>query len=161
MLELLLLRHGKAIKNQSDTDDFSRHLNREGTAQVNQVGFILRSQNRDIGQIISSGATRALETAEIINHFMGVGKVEYDDALYLTDKTTILHKLCTTGKAKVLLYVGHNNGISDLASYLTGLNIEMSTSELITIMFDATDWKMITGHSGKLVNRLVPDIYSF
>src|SRR5688572_20965142 len=161
MLQLLLLRHGKAVKYQDDTTDFNRRLNKEGTAQVNQVGFILRGQGKRVGQIISSGAVRTTETAEIVNHFLKLPKIEFDNDLYLADKTTILHKLCTQGRSEILLYVGHNNGISDLAGYLTGKEILMSTGELVTLEFNSNDWKMVTGHSGRLVSRLVPDIHSF
>jgi phosphohistidine phosphatase len=161
MLHLLLLRHGKAVKYQDDTTDVNRHLNKEGTAQVNQVGFILRAQGGNVGQIISSGALRTTETAEIVNHYLGLAKIEFDDDLYLADKSIILHKICSGGKSQRLLYVGHNSGISDLATYLTGKNIDMATSELVTISFDLDDWKLITAHAGRLVERLVPDIHSF
>ena len=44
MLHLFLLRHGKATKYQDDISDYSRTLNKQGTAQVNQLGYILREK---------------------------------------------------------------------------------------------------------------------
>ena len=161
MLQLLLLRHGKAVKYQDDTTDFNRQLNKEGTAQVNQIGYILRERNLAIGQILCSGAVRTRQTAEIANHFLGVRDVTMDDELYLANKGLILNKICRLGSANTLLYVGHNNGISDLASYLTGRRMDMTTSELVTIEFELSDWGLVTGQSGRLVGRLVPDVHVF
>ena len=161
MLQLLLLRHGKAVKYQDDTTDFNRHLNKEGTAQINQVGYILRERGLKPGQIISSGAVRTTQTAEIANHFLQLPKIEFDDQLYLANKTAILHKINTAAKAKILLYVGHNNGISDLASYLTGKQTDMSTGELVHLQFEFDDWKLVSGHTARLVERLIPDVHTF
>ena len=44
MLTLYLLRHGKATKQTDEKADFTRHLNKEGVAQVNQSGYILREK---------------------------------------------------------------------------------------------------------------------
>ncbi|MBK9590458.1 MAG: histidine phosphatase family protein [Crocinitomicaceae bacterium] len=70
MLHLFLLRHGKATKYQDDISDYSRTLNKQGTAQVNQLGYILREKGIKVDHVLASSAARTVETAEIVNHFL-------------------------------------------------------------------------------------------
>lgn len=160
MLHLFLLRHGKATKYQDDTTDFSRSLNKQGTAQVNQIGYILRESGVKIDHILSSSAVRTTETTEIANHFLGCKSVVLDRQLYLADKNSILKKINSSGKGKKVLYVGHNNGISDLASSLTNQQIDLSTSELVEITFETDNWQLVSAGTGSLKMRLKPDVHS-
>lgn len=158
MLKLLLLRHGKATKNQQDNSDFERQLNKIGNTQINQVGFMLRARGMQVGQIISSGAVRTRQTSQIANYFLQVDAVSYDDDLYLADKTTILGKITKSAKRPVVLYVGHNNGISDFATYLTGLRMDMSTGHLIGLEFEGDDWAELSAGLCKVEFEIIPDV---
>jgi len=160
MLKLFLLRHGKATKFIDDKSDFTRHLNRQGVVQTNQVGYIVREKKASIDQLICSGAVRTLETAEIMNHYLAIRRIESDDDLYLAKHDQILRKICESGSGKNLLYVGHNNGISDLASYLSGKAVNLSTGHLVEIHFNLDDWNLITKASGHFVSEIIPDIHS-
>jgi len=161
MLKLFLLRHGKATKFIDQASDFMRALNKQGTAQVNQIGYILCQNKTEISQIISSDAQRTVETAEIVNFYLKLKPIEFRTDLYLAKYGLILHQIGLTGKGKNILYVGHNNGISDLASYLTGKQIDLSTSQLVEIHFDLDSWQEITKDSGTFVNQIIPEIHSF
>lgn len=161
MLKLFLLRHGKATKFIDQESDFMRPLNKQGTAQVNQIGYILRQNKTAINQILSSDAQRTVETAEIVNFYLNLNQIEFKNDLYLANYGIILHQIGLLGKGKNILYVGHNNGISDLASYLIGKQIDMSTSQLIEIHFDLDSWQEITKDSGIFVNETIPEIHSF
>lgn len=161
MLKLFLLRHGKATKFIDDESDFMRPLNKQGTAQVNQIGYILRQNKTMVEQIISSDAQRTAETAEIVNFYLKLKQIEYKNDLYLANYGVIMHQIGLVGKNKNLLYVGHNNGISDLASYLTGKQISMSTSHLVEIHFNLDSWQEITKDSGIFVSEIIPEVHSF
>jgi phosphohistidine phosphatase len=161
MLKLYLLRHGKATKSTDEKADFERHLNKEGTAQVNQTGYILKSEQLKLDQIIASEAVRTSETAEIINHFIGLPTIKYDKGFYMTTYDEVWERFCLYAKGERVMYVGHNNAISDLASYLTGRNIGMSTGHLIEIQFDTDAWVLVSRGSGKVVREIVPDVHCF
>lgn len=161
MLELYLLRHGKATKFTDESTDFERHLNKQGTAQINQIGYRLKKEFPNIGQIISSKAQRTTETSEIVNFYLELPKINFLDDLYLANHLKILNTLNEFGKAKKLLYVGHNNGISDLASYLSGERILMSTGELVVLEFDLENWNALSQETGKIVHQIQPKIKSF
>lgn len=158
---LFLLRHGKAVKFTDDSSDFGRHLNKLGTAQVNQIGYILKNEGLNIDYILSSGAVRTTETAEIMNHYLGLSSIDFDDTLYLADRKVIFERVETVSRGKSLLYVGHNNGISDFASYLTGESILMSTSQLVEIHFQVSSWKEISKDMGIIARVIKPDVLAF
>lgn len=161
MLNLFLLRHGKATKYQDDTSDFNRTLNKQGTAQVNQIGYILREQGIKVDHILSSSAARTSETTEIVNHFLGCNSIQFEKELYLAEKDYILERITSLNSDKSVLYVGHNNGISDFAAYLTGLPMLMSTSQIVEICFPFDDWQMISGATGTVKLNIRPDVHSF
>lgn len=161
MLQLFLLRHGKATKYQDDISDYSRALNKQGTAQVNQLGYILKEKGIKMDHILASSAVRTTETAEIVNHFLNCQSIQFDKSLYLADYDTILKMINRCGKGSSMLYVGHNNGISDIATYLTKIPILMSTSQLIEIEFNFDDWRMISAAAGSIKLNIKPDVHSF
>ena len=161
MLKLILIRHGKAAKSSLSGKDFDRELNKKGTAQINQVGFILERDAYHIDQVISSSAQRTTETAEILNFYIGYLKINFDKQLYLVDKNAILHHIIDKGKGDTILFVGHNFGISEFASSITGEDYSMSTGMLIEIAFDLEDWYQLKWGCGKVVRIIVPKVQAF
>lgn len=161
MLHLFLLRHGKATKYQDDMGDFGRTLNKQGTAQVNQIGYILKEKGIKIDHILVSSAARTTETAEIVNHYLSCKSIQFEKELYLAEHDKIFQMIAKHCKGTALLYVGHNNGISDLAAYLTGMPVLMSTSQLVEIEFPFDNWKMISAATGSMKLNIKPDVHSF
>lgn len=159
MIRLFLLRHGKAANPEGYDNDYDRPLNKKGIAQINQVGHKLKNEGVEVGQIISSSAKRTEQTTLIANHFLQVDDVEYYKDLYLAGHDHIFNSIQKRAHAQTVLYVGHNFGISDISSYLTGENISMSTGMLVEIEFDFDDWKMISKASGRLLSTFSADLY--
>lgn len=159
MLKLFLLRHGKAQNPIQGQDDYDRSLNRKGVVQINQIGAYFNSTDFKVEQIISSKAKRTFETAEIMNHYLKVQDVEYSKELYLADEHVILEHLQTHAKANQVLYVGHNFGISNIASLFAGSSFSLTTGMLIEFQFDVENWKAIDFGKGKLGLIKAPNVY--
>ena len=159
MLNLYLLRHGKAANPDNYDKDYDRPLNKKGIVQINQIGYKLQHQQNQPEQLISSSAVRTKQTAQIANHYLGIKDVAYHDDLYLTSNEIILKKIQSEGKATSLLYVGHNFGISDIASYLADDVYQMSTGMLIHFAIDVHHWKEIGRGTGTVVEAYAPNIY--
>ena len=159
MLNLYLLRHGKAANAKTNQSDYDRPLNKKGIVQINQIGYILGQSSKKIEQIISSSAQRTKETSEITNNYLNLPNISYHDDLYLAQHIDIISKISDLATEKSVLYVGHNFGISDLVSYLVGDIYSMTTGMLIEIEFEFDDWKMISSSSGSLKNIQQPRIY--
>ena len=161
MLNLFLLRHGKASKIADSGQDYDRELNKKGTAQCNQIGYILREEGVKIDHVISSAAVRTFQTTKIVSHFLNVNDCSFFEELYLADVDRIVHAITKYGKGSNLLYVGHNFGISNVTDYLTGEMTQMSTGQLLHITFDIENWHMISSRTGMANRTIIPDVYAF
>lgn len=161
MLKLYILRHGKAVKPDNAPNDFNRKLNKKGTAQVNQIGFILENQKVEFDQIISSEAKRTVETTEIVNYYMWNKNLCFDEELYLAERDTIQKYLVDNATGKTILLVGHNFGLSDFVNHLTGDNLVLSTSMLVQINFNFDQWGMLGANTGTIEQIIEPKVHSF
>jgi phosphohistidine phosphatase len=161
MLNLYVIRHGKAVRPEDAVNDFSRELNKKGTAQTNQVGDLLKRADVKIDLIVTSGAKRTAETAEIVNFHLNAKAMYYTDDLYLADRKKIQKVLAKNGKGENVLLVGHNNGLSDFVSYLSGKNLLLSTSMLVHLSFDLKDWSEIDANLAKIELIFEPHVHSF
>lgn len=161
MIKLFILRHGKAVRPEAADDDYKRQLNVKGNAQVNQVGYILKNEGIQIDQVITSGAKRALQTAEIANHYLQTTNFIVDDRLYLTSHSNIIKILGERASSSSVLLVGHNFGLSDAVNYLTGDNLLLSTSMLVQINFNFDNWNLLSNSTGEIVRTIQPKVHTF
>ncbi|UKN03561.1 histidine phosphatase family protein [Paracrocinitomix mangrovi] len=159
MLHLYLLRHGKAANPASYDVDYDRPLNKKGIAQINQIGFRLKQDNLIPHQIISSSAKRTEETTATVNHYLEIGDITFLKELYLAKDEVILHHLVKNAEKKEILYVGHNFGISNIASYFSGETISMSTGMLVHFTFEVDKWEHVGKDSGIVKDIYIPDVF--
>jgi phosphohistidine phosphatase len=158
MLELWILRHGKAEEAQIDKKDFDRHLSKKGIAQINQLSQHLKDKGTSIDEVIVSSAIRTLETSRIVESHLGLSQIVKEEALYLADLETIKRIVLDTNRAQRLLYVGHNFGISHFVSYLADERISLSTGMCVHFQFDVDHWSEIIEGSGRIVSIFKPHI---
>ena len=152
--ELLLLRHGKSDWN-TDSTDFYRTLNNRGKRNAQQMGEWLDDQSLPPDLIISSPATRALTTAEIVSLAMGitVDSIETDKSIYEASLSDLQHALSQIpDSVHRLLMVGHNPGFEYLVHSLapniptaTNGNL-MPTATLAYFQLDS-QWSTVIGDS--------------
>ena len=112
------------------------------------------STNRS--KICCSSAQRTRETAQLI--FNDEHPVLYFDELYLCSYSTILNVIREQESVKELLVIGHNFGLSELASYFLGKDVFMKTGGLISIEFPGFSAQEISNSSGELISRHRCDI---
>jgi len=118
--ELLILRHGKSDWH-ANTSDFYRPLNKRGILSAQSMGEWLGKQKLHPDIIISSPATRALTTAEIVSTALGlsVQSIETERTVYeasLSDLLQVLQHI--PDSVQRLLLVGHNPGFESLLRHL-------------------------------------------
>ena len=161
---LILLRHGKSDWS-TDSDDFSRPLKKRGINASRQAGKWLRSHGQLPDFVITSPATRAMQTAELCCEGMGIDKrnIYCRKHIYLATPEELLYVLedCPEQTKRVML-VGHNPGMEELLYYLVNgaLTIPedgkiMPTATLA--MLDMPDtWTHLKSGSAKLEFLLRP-----
>jgi len=78
------------------------------------------------------------------------------DDLYLCEQETFLKKLWDLNHENDLFIIGHNDGLSDLASYFAVEMIHLSTCEYICFSFLADSWAELSRRTGTIANRFRP-----
>lgn len=136
-MKLFLIRHGEAEGRSLTGKDFDRKLSDRGIQEVNQLCNYLESKvtNQENVAFISS-ARRTRETSQILLRKMKNVETQYDDELYLATLHQLLDfcwKHLTT--TENIFLIGHNFGISELASYFLDEEILLPTSAMLTIDF--------------------------
>ena len=137
---LYILRHAKASKDNPLLSDHQRPLNETGLTQAPIMGKLILKNNIVPNIIISSTATRALETAELVASACNYQKtIEEDPKFYEAELNYVIHRLqkisATTTR---VLIVGHNPEWEELIFKLTGQSHPLSTGALAEISLD--DW---------------------
>ena len=131
---LILLRHSKSdwSGNQADID---RPLAERGRRQAPEAGRWLGHNIDTIDLVVSSPANRARSTWGLAaDELEGNPPARVDDRLYAASPDQLLDVVreLPPGVDTVVL-VGHNPGIADLVSVLTGVSVRMPTSALAVI----------------------------
>jgi phosphohistidine phosphatase len=151
---LILLRHSdaEAIGNKKD---FDRDLTTKGKNKVFQTGERLR-EIYSFDQVWFSSSKRTQQTREMLQ--LSCKKTFATDALYLVEADEILKLVGEfSNQYQEILIIGHNNGLSEFASFLTNEDILLSPCEFIEIELNLNDWKLTSRGIGTIKrNILVP-----
>ena len=166
MRRLFLVRHAKAEPSVG-RDDYARKLTERGRADARRVAKALAARRILPDLLIHSGAARAKQTAEIFAaEWRGKVELEEEVALYDASLTTLLDRARALGDAhKRVGLVGHNPGLGELATALTGSGAEPErhrlaakypTGAVAVLDFSIQRWEQVARNSGMLALYLTP-----
>ncbi|HWP07622.1 MAG TPA: histidine phosphatase family protein [Polyangiaceae bacterium] len=153
---LLILRHAKAEPDAGDGDE-ARPLAKRGRRAAERVGELIADQLPDL--ILSSSSVRTRETVERLKKGAGaLPRVEYEPELYLASPKRLVAVLAARGgDAARLLLVGHNPGLEDLVTDLTGERVSLPTAGLAECTLEVARWSDVTlGTRAELVRLTYP-----
>lgn len=158
MKTLILLRHVKTNKAENGQSDFDRSLHEKGMQQINLLKKYFEISYGNTPLLVHcSSAKRTRSTLKGIETSLTISKKEFSKSLYLADVTALLaHINSIESTQDVLLVVGHNEGLSDLASYLGNDRIHLSTGALISFEFDAVQWSEVSIANARLSGHFSP-----
>lgn len=158
-MKIHLIRHAKTDPNSLSGKDFDRKLMTKGIIQANVLGYYLKDQNIQVPFTYCSSAIRTKETLAVISKILPLEKISYTDELYLADREAYLKLIWDLKHGKDVMLVGHNEGISDFASYLLEEDILMKTSHYLCIEFDSKLWKEVSRGTGKIIADFRPSVH--
>lgn len=158
-MKIHLIRHAKTTPLTQSTHDFDRKLLPKGIVQANVLGSYLHNKEIKPELTWCSSAIRTKETFIILQHSLELGKTTFLDDLYLCDRELFLKKIWELKNGKELLIIGHNDGISQLATYLTDEMLSMRTSEYYCIEFASKTWNEISFGTGTIIDHFHPSVY--
>lgn len=146
MKTLFLVRHAKSSWDDTSLPDRDRPLADRGRRDVAKMGKRLAEHNVKLDMIMSSPATRALATAEVIAKMLDFRSkdIVVNDRLYACEMDDLLDVIQELGdKLKRVMLVGHNPELTELAHHLTSEITQMPTCAIAEFRFDAKSWSGI------------------
>jgi phosphohistidine phosphatase len=145
-MRLLVLRHAKSSWADSSLDDWERPLNDRGERDAPRVGALLRRLSLVPDLIVSSDAVRAHSPARAAADAAGyAGRIVLSPALYGAGPQAIIDVLRNSPDpaARSVMIVGHNPGLEDFVSQLSGESIELATATLVHLDVPINQWSDI------------------
>ena len=158
MKRLILVRHAKSSLNQPLLSDHERILNQTGISEAKLIGQYLSNNQYIPSHIISSTATRTLETANIIiEQLKFKNKIETQSLIYTDSVLNILNLINNVdNQYQCIMLVGHNPTITQLINHITNVKIDhMPTCGTGIVDFKVT-WDNIA-EDGKLIDFIWPE----
>jgi phosphohistidine phosphatase len=139
---LLLARHAKSSWDNAALGDHQRPLNARGQGDAPRVGAHLRERGWVPQQTLSSDAMRTRQTWALMSPALAPDTpVRWLRDLYLAAPGEILAQLGQAPEAcQALMVLGHNPGMEDLASLLSGQRIRMTTANVVVLRGQAQSW---------------------
>jgi len=143
MKSLFLVRHAKSSRDAPDLPDHDRPLNERGRRQALEMGRRLAGRNVKPHVILSSPALRALTTAQLVAGEIGYATRDFavDERLYASSAQSLLSVIrALDNKLGSAMVFGHNPEICELASGLSGSNLEMTTCAVAEFRYQTKSW---------------------
>ncbi|MFC6671335.1 SixA phosphatase family protein [Marinobacterium aestuariivivens] len=154
MKKLTLIRHAKSSWADPRQDDFDRPLNKRGELDLPAMAQRVRSFGLVPDLLLSSGAERALTTAEALADTLELSSEQLRilPELYESCCETLLHQLQQQNDhSHHLMVVGHNPGLESLGYYLTHERLlKFPTSAVLHIHLSITRWCELAESCGTL-----------
>ena len=156
MKELVLVRHAKSDWTKETIHDIDRPLGERGYEDAYLLSKWFKDEMGLPDLIISSPATRALNTAFIFARTFGFKEkdVLIDDTLYESFVKSYLKSISqTSNKINRVMVFGHNPMLTELANELNKdiLFDNVPTCGIVKIGFEFNDWKdILNKQEGKL-----------
>jgi phosphohistidine phosphatase len=173
MRRLMLLRHAKTESDAPSGRDLDRRLDNRGRSDAAEIGGWIGRHPPFPDSVLVSHAIRAHQTWEIAWEAMKdrvpQPQVELISELYGADRSQLRQTIREASAAdpKVLMLVGHNPGMHELALALAGsgdaagrkaLADNLPTSGLAVFDFGVDDWEDVAFRRGRLVLFVSPKL---
>ncbi|MCB2221100.1 MAG: histidine phosphatase family protein [Bacteroidetes bacterium] len=142
---LYIVRHAKSSWDHPGLEDYQRPLLEKGEKRTKYVVDYLLQNHTHVDLILSSHATRALETAKIIASAIAYpeNRIMISKNIYHGDSESLFnHFYDLSDEVTSLMMVGHNPAFTYAANYFLDKPIDnLPTSGVVCIEFQTTQWQ--------------------
>lgn len=154
MKQILLMRHAKSDWDHPGLKDYDRPLSKRGMNDAPVMGGYLQKIEHKPDLLISSPATRARQTTELVAKDAGLneGQISWNKDMYYGGVTDYIQAIQgASEEVSRLMLVGHNPLMEHTVSLLAGsdqeLLVRMPTAALVCLDVHALKWSAIKpGH---------------
>jgi phosphohistidine phosphatase len=142
-MKIFILRHAKTQEESLSGEDFDRDLKPKGFRQLKFMRSFFESNFEDLTfRIYCSDAVRTRSTFKELESSLIIKEVSFHNELYLQSLKGLLQFLWSkSDENQSVLLIGHNNGLSELCSYLSGKEVWLPTCGLV--VYDFPDFSNI------------------
>ena len=160
MKTLLILRHAKT-QPDAPAGDHARELTERGLRNAAAMGEYIKTLIGAPDAIITSDATRARQTAQIVAEAVGFQTpLTVEPRLYGADLNILLALVRSIlDEVDTAIVVGHNPGFEELAEALAGDHddgVRLPTAGLAVVEFDVERWDAARKGTGRLREVATP-----
>jgi len=159
---LTIVRHAKSSWKNPGLSDRERPLSDRGKRNAPEMGGRIRKHGIRPSLIISSPAKRAWQTARIVGAEIGYPQefLQREENLYLASLDDLLDVIAAQDNGfNNLMIVGHNPGLTDLASFLSpGLTNNLPTAGVVSVEIDQDHWGLHERPKTKLLVHDYPKL---
>ena len=163
--EIFLIRHAQSNEKQGDQKDIERDLTSIGLQNATRMGINFNNKKLAPDIIISSPATRAFTTAQLMAEQINYEdtRIHLNDEIYNASIRTLLQVINQLkDQWQKVMIIGHNPSVSYLVEYLTGDEVgDMNTCGVAHMKFKVKLWSDIGEKTGSLVSYEYPDLLNF
>ncbi len=147
MKTIVIVRHAKSSWSNPGLSDHQRPLNKRGLRDAPVMGVRLAEWGPPVDRVISSSATRALTTAELITQEMGLpwDEIQVEDSLYHAGEDDLLDIIWEQENyLDGIMLFGHNPGMTYLVNDLSDLDLDnLPTCSIVVLQFEVDSWAEI------------------
>lgn len=154
---LHLLRHAKTEKYATSGKDFDRNLAEKGLRQIQYLKDYFANEKIETFSLFVSAANRTIQTAKGV--FPNSQPQVYTE-LYLASSKQLLMFVNSLETNEDIFLIGHNEGISEFASLLTGESVHLQTSGYVAIKFSCENSAEMSSQTGRIIKAFRPEILS-
>jgi phosphohistidine phosphatase len=149
MKTLLVMRHAKSSWAEASQADEQRPLNKRGRRDAPRMGRLLREKGIVPQAILSSTAERARQTALAVAAESGFeGELQFEASLYAAPAEAYLALLQRLpAELQIVMVVGHNPGVDELVSELTGEDEHLSTAAIARLELSLERWSDVSAET--------------
>lgn len=156
MRRLILVRHAKSSWTDPGLPDFDRPLNQRGRRDAPLMGQRLAETGWLPDRIVASPAQRARDTARLLAVALGYPEADiaWEPAIYEAEAHDLLAVVRrSAAELATIMLVGHNPGITDLTTLLTGRMVEaVPTAGIVRLsVHEASTWRALRPGHGRLI----------
>ena len=142
--KLFIIRHGKSSWDNQGLDDFDRPLAERGIRSANDMARRLNELGQVPELILSSPASRALNTALIMSGIWGLeaSALQLHDPIYMADVSEIEQVVAEVpGEIQNLAIFGHNPSFTMYANKCLEEPLDnLPTAGVVIVTLDSKGW---------------------
>jgi len=141
-MKIHVIRHAKTNQVSPSGKDFDRELLLKGIQQCMLIKDYLFDKIESDSLFFASSSKRTMQTTDLVFDRSIIEKFQFLDDLYLMNFNKMLAFVNQLNTTKDVCIIGHNEGVSDFVSYITGSQILLKTGcyVCVNISFESTSF---------------------